>query len=37
VGKNFMVGQIFEELAEEKEEAYTMDGRRHLNPKTLNP
>jgi hypothetical protein len=24
-------------LAEEKEEAYTMDGRRHLNPKTLNP
>jgi hypothetical protein len=28
VGKKFMVGKILKELVEEKDEAYTMDGRR---------
>jgi hypothetical protein len=30
--KKFMVGQIFEELVEEKGEAYTMDGKRCSKP-----
>jgi hypothetical protein len=29
VGKNFMVGQIFEKLVEDKGKACTMDGKRH--------
>jgi hypothetical protein len=32
VGENFMVGQIFEELVEEDNEACTMDGIRHSKP-----
>jgi hypothetical protein len=32
VKENFMMGQILEELVEEKREGYTMDGRRHLKP-----
>ncbi len=30
--ENFMVGQIFEELVEEKGETCTMDGRRQSKP-----
>jgi hypothetical protein len=32
VGKNLIVGQIFEELVEEEGEICTMDGRRRLKP-----
>jgi hypothetical protein len=32
VGENFMVGQSFEELVEEDNEACTMDGIRHSKP-----
>jgi len=36
MNENFMVGQIFEELIEEKGEAYTMDGRRCSKPSSPN-
>jgi hypothetical protein len=36
VGENFMVGQIFEELAKEESEAYTMDERKHSKPSSPN-
>ncbi len=29
---NFMVGQILQELVEEKNKTYTMDGRSHSKP-----
>jgi U3 small nucleolar RNA-associated protein 14 len=36
VGENFMMGQIFEELVEEKNKACTMDGKRHSKPSSPN-
>jgi hypothetical protein len=36
VGKKFMVGQILEELIEEKGEACTMNGRRCSKPSSPN-
>jgi hypothetical protein len=36
VAEIFMVGQILEELVEEKSETCTMDGRRHSKPSNPN-
>jgi hypothetical protein len=36
MGENFMVGQIFKKLIEEKSEACTMDGKRQLKPSSPN-